>query len=55
MPKPSEVVSAVELDFTNREKEVAKQLSEKEESIKKHGKYRAWSFTEKLEIGEYAI
>ena len=27
--KPFEVVSAVQLDFTNREKEVVKQLSEK--------------------------
>ena len=43
--KPSEVVSAVQSDFMNREKEeVVKQLSEKEESV-----------AEKLEIGEYAI
>ena len=56
-PKPSEVVSAaVQLDFTNREKEEAvKKLSEEEESIKKRGKCRTWSVTEKLEIGEYAI
>ena len=55
-PKPSEVVSAVQSDFTNREKkEVVKQLSEKEESVKKRGKYRIWSVTEKLEIGFYAI
>ena len=46
----------MQLDFTNREKEeVVKQLSEKEESIKKHGKHRTWSVTEKLEIGENAI
>ena len=50
--KPVEVVSAVQLDFTNREKEVVKQLSEKEESNLKQGKYRIWSATEKLEIGE---
>ena len=43
-------------DFTNREKEeVVKQLSEKEESVKKRGKYRTWSITEKLKIGEYAM
>ena len=37
-PKPSEVVSAVQSDFTNREKEeVVKQLSEKEESVKNTG------------------
>ena len=43
--KPSEVVSAVQSDFMNREKEeVVKQLSEKEESV-----------AEKLEIGEYVI
>ena len=55
-PKPSEVVSAVRSDFTNREKEgVVKQLSEKEENVKKRGKYRTFSVTEKLEIGEYAI
>ena len=43
-------------DFTNREKEeVVKQLSEKEESVKKRGKYRTWDITEKLEIGEYAM
>ena len=55
-PKPSEVVSAVQSDFTNREKEkVVKQLSEKEDSVKILGKYRTWSVTEKLEIGEYAI
>ena len=53
--KPFEVVSAVQLDFTNREKEVVKQLSEKEESTLKQGKYRTWSATEKLEIGEYVI
>ena len=35
-PKPSEVVSTVQSDFTNREKEeVVKQLSEKVESVKK--------------------
>ena len=40
-PKPSEVVSAVQSDFTNREKEkVVKQMSEKGESVKKLGKYR---------------
>ena len=56
VPKPSEVVSTVQLDFTNGEKEeVVKQLSEKEESVKKHGKYRTWSVTEKREIGEYAM
>ena len=54
VPKP-EMVSAVQLYFTNKEKEVAKQLSEKEECIKKHSKYRTWSVTEKPEIGEYAI
>ena len=54
--KPSEVVSAVQSDFMNREKEeVVKQLSEKEESVKKRGKYRTWSVTEKLGIGEYAM
>ena len=51
--KPSEVVSAVQLDFTNREaEEVVKVLSEKEESVKKRGKCRAWSVIEKF---EYAI
>ena len=54
-PKPSEVVSAVQSDFTNWEKKVVKQLSEKEESVKKRGKYRTWSVTGKLEIGFYAI
>ena len=43
-PKPSEVVSAVQSDFKNREKEeVVKQLSKKEKSVKKRGKYRTWS------------
>ena len=43
-------------DFTNREKEdVVKQLNEKEESVKKRGKYRTRSVTEKLDIGEYSI
>ena len=56
VPKLSEVVSAVQSDFSNPEKEeVVKQLSGKEESRKTHGKYRTWSVTEKLEIGEYAI
>ena len=55
-PKPSEVVSALQSDFMNQEKEeVVKQLSKTEESIKKRCKYRAWIVTEKLEIGEYAI
>ena len=54
--KPSEVVSAVQSDFMNQEKEeVVKQLSKTEESIKKRCKYRVWIVTEKLEIGEYAI
>ena len=52
-PKPYEVVSAVQSDFKNREK-VIKQLSEKEESVKKRGKYSILSATEKLETGEYA-
>ena len=39
--KPSKVVSAVQSDFTNREKEeVVKQLSYKEESFKKRDKHR---------------
>ena len=43
-------------DFTNREKEDAvKQLNEKEESVKKRGKYGTRSVTEKLDIGEYSI
>ena len=55
-PKPPVVVSAVQSDFTNWEKEeVVKKLSGKEESVKKCGKYRTWSVTEKPEIGEYAI
>ena len=48
-PNPSEVLSAVQLDLRNREKEdIVKQLSEKEESVKKGTKYRKWSVTEKL-------
>ena len=40
-PEPPEAVSAMQSDFTNQEKgEVVKQLSEKEESVKKRGKYR---------------
>ena len=49
-PKPSELVSAVHSDFTNREKEVVKQSSEKEESVKKRGKYKTWSVTENLKL-----
>ena len=37
-------------DFTNREKEVVKQSSEKEESVKKRGKYKTWSVTENLKL-----
>ena len=45
-PKSSEVVSAVQSDFKNREKEeVVKQLSEKEKSVKKRGKYRTCGVT----------
>ena len=55
VPKLSEVVSAVQSDFSNPEKEVVKLLSGKEESLKTRGKYRTWSVTEKLEIGDYAI
>ena len=55
-PKPSEVVSNLESNFTNREKEeVVNKLSETEENPKKRGKYRTWSITEKIEIGKYAI
>ena len=39
-PKYSELASAVQSDFGNREKEeVAKQLSEKEQNVKKRSKY----------------
>ena len=50
-PKPSEVVSTVQSDFTNRKKEeVVKQLSEKVESVKKRCIYTTWSVTERLEV-----
>ena len=50
-PKPSEVVSTVQSDFTNREKEeVVKQLSEKVESVKKRCIYTTCSVTERLEV-----
>ena len=56
VPKLSDMVSAVQSDFSNPEKEeVVKLLSGKEESLKTRGKYGTWSVTEKFEIGEYAI
>ena len=48
-PKPHEVVSAVQSDFKNREK-VIKQLSEKEESVKKRGQYSILSATKNLKL-----
>ena len=53
--RPSEVVTDLQSDFTNREKdEVAKILTEKEDNPKKRGKYRTWDSSQKLAIGTYA-
>ena len=53
--KPSELVEDVE-DITPREcEEITHNLKKVEGKSAKRGKYRTWTFEEKLEIGNYAI